>query len=91
MSDVPIIGDVVAPLVTAPFRLIEGGLGMAMPRQPQAPRLPKPPSPDDPAIQAAMEEERRAQARIRGRASTILTGAGGVEGETVSRRTLLGA
>ncbi len=52
---------------------------------------PPPPTIEDPAVDEARREQLLAQRRRRGRASTILTGPGGLTGDTaVGIKTLLG-
>lgn len=53
--------------------------------------VPPPPAPDDREVQDAALRERRRRANAQGRASTIITGASGVEDEVTGRKTLLGS
>lgn len=65
----------------------------ASPSIPRATPAPAPVvGPDDPSVQAAMDSERRRRAEAMGRASTILTGPGGVTAPaSYAPKTLLGS
>lgn len=54
--------------------------------------LPPPPSPDNSETQKYLQQAKEKERLARGRASTILTGGSGLEGQpTTSKRVLLGA
>ena len=56
-----------------------------------SPKIPKPPSVEDPAIAEARRREMEAEKARKGRSSTILTGPGGLSGDTLAPSpTLLG-
>lgn len=67
-----------------------GGL-FSSAKMPNVPAVPPAPAKTDAEIEEAARKERLAQRQRRGRASTILTGSGGVQDQApVGKKTLLG-
>lgn len=70
---------------------IFGGGSSPKPPKPVVPE-PEPPSIDTEAVEVASDAQRRRERKAAGRASTMLTGSGGVSGSgtSVGTKTLLG-
>lgn len=65
--------------------------GGSTPRLQQPQPVPSPPSRSSAEVASEAAKERQRIARKRGRSSTVLTGPGGVTGENVGLKTVLGS